>query len=135
MINQEQAETLVKTLQDAWNEGDGRRYAAPFAEDADFVTVAGLHARGRHAIADNHDRIFSTIYKGSRASMWVEQLRPIGSDLALLHIGATLEVPGGPLAGTMQALMTTVVDDSDGQPAILSLHNTIVRDLAQAAGR
>jgi uncharacterized protein (TIGR02246 family) len=49
MINQEQAETLVKTLQDAWNEGDGRRYAASFADDADFVTVAGLHARGRQA--------------------------------------------------------------------------------------
>jgi uncharacterized protein (TIGR02246 family) len=135
MIDQQQAETLVKALEDAWNGGDGRRYAAPFADDADFVTVAGLHARGRQAIADNHDRIFSTIYKSSRVSMSVEQLRSIGSGLSLLHIGATLEIPGGPLAGTMQALMTTVVDNSDGQPAIVSLHNTIVRDLAQAAGR
>ena len=134
MIAPKQAERLVASLQDAWNTGDAAAYAAVFAIDADFVTVAGAHARGRQVIADNHERIFATIYKGSRASMQVEQLRSIG-ELALLHIAATLEVPAGPLAGTMKALMTTVVDDRSGQPAIVALQNTIVRDLADAAGR
>jgi len=135
LISRKQAEALVAQLQTAWNAGDGTAFAAPFAEDADFVTVAGMHVRGRQAIADNHDRIFTTIYKGSRVAMRVEQLRPLGGSLALLHIAPTLDVPKGRLAGTMNALMTTVVDDNSGEPVILALHNTIVRDLAQAAGQ
>lgn len=135
MISEAQAKALIAELQAGWNAGDGKAFAAPFAEDADFVTVAGQHARGRQAIADNHDRIFSTVYKGSRVSMELAQLRPLRNGLALMHIAPTLEVPEGQFAGTMNALMTTVVDGSGERPQIVALHNTIVRDLAQAAGR
>ncbi len=134
MISEAQAKALIAELQAGWNAGNGEAFAAPFAEDADFVTVAGQHARGRQAIADNHNRIFSTIYKGSRVSMTLAQLRPLGDGLALMHIAPTLEVPEGPMAGTMDALMTTVVDDRFDRPQIVALHNVIVRDLAQAAG-
>jgi uncharacterized protein (TIGR02246 family) len=135
MISTEQAQALVDVLQGGWNAGDGARYAEAFSEDADFVTVAGTHVHGRQAIAASHDRIFSSIYKDSRVAMRVHQLRQIGHDKALLHVAATLDVPQGPFAGTMEALMTTVVDASGGEPKLLALHNTIVRDLAQAAGR
>lgn len=135
MISQDQAQALAAQLQDAWNAGDGAAFAAPFAEDADFVTVAGMHAHGRQEIADNHDRIFSTVYKGSRVSMRLAQLRELPGGLTLMHLAPTLEVPEGPMAGTMNALMTIVIDGSGAAPQIVALHNTIVRDLTAAAGR
>jgi uncharacterized protein (TIGR02246 family) len=45
------AAALAARLQDAWNTGDGAGFAAPFSDDADFVNVYGMHARGRAAIA------------------------------------------------------------------------------------
>jgi uncharacterized protein (TIGR02246 family) len=135
MISDDQAQALVTTMQSGWNAADGASYAAAFADDADFVTVTGLRVRGRQAIADSHDRIFNTVYKGSRVAMRVADLRPLSNEMALMHIIATLDVPDGPMAGTMNALMTTVVDGSNNSPRIVALHNTIVRDLAEAAGR
>jgi uncharacterized protein (TIGR02246 family) len=135
MISTEQAEALVDILKGGWNAGDGARYAEAFADDADFVTVAGMHVRGRRAIAESHDRIFTTVYRGSNVGMRIEKLRPLSDGVALMHVGATLDVPEGPFAGTMEALMTIVIDGSGDRAQIAALHNTIVRDLAQAAGR
>ena len=57
------AETLIKRLQDAWNAADGAAFGAPFAPDADFVTIRGeLHSG--EAIAAGHQQIFDTIYAG-----------------------------------------------------------------------
>jgi uncharacterized protein (TIGR02246 family) len=135
MISDDQARSLVATMEDGWNAADGTRYSEPFAADADFVTVAGMHLQGRQAIADSHDRIFSTVYKGSRVAMRLADLRPINDETALMHVAATLNVPSGSLSGTMNALMTIVVSKTSGKPEIAALHNTIVRNLAQAAGR
>jgi hypothetical protein len=35
---------LVAELEKAWNAGDGRAFARPFAEDADFVNIRGHHS-------------------------------------------------------------------------------------------
>jgi hypothetical protein len=35
------AETVIKRLEDAWNAGDGAAFGAPFALEADFVTLRG----------------------------------------------------------------------------------------------
>ena len=35
------AEPILETLQSAWNAGDGMGFAAPFAQDADFVEIRG----------------------------------------------------------------------------------------------
>ena len=54
------AETLIERLQQAWNAGDGLAFGAPFAPDADFVTVRGeLHSG--EAIAAGRQQIFDTI--------------------------------------------------------------------------
>ena len=42
---------LVHRLVDAWNEGDGRAFAALFTPAAEYVTGAGERIRGREAIA------------------------------------------------------------------------------------
>ena len=61
-------ENVVRQLEAAWNAMDGSAFAAPFADDADFVTIRGEHFRGRPAIAAGHAAIFQTIYAGSTNS-------------------------------------------------------------------
>jgi hypothetical protein len=59
---------IVNQLEAAWNGMDGSAFAAPFAGDADFVTIRCAHFRGRSAIAAGHAAIFRTIYAGPSAS-------------------------------------------------------------------
>src|SRR5437660_276987 len=40
-------EAVLAGLEAAWNAADGDRFAGHFDEDADFVTIHGLHAQGR----------------------------------------------------------------------------------------
>jgi hypothetical protein len=46
-VDQSNAEALVQEMQAAWNTHDMKRFAACFAEDADFVNVAGAWVKGR----------------------------------------------------------------------------------------
>ena len=51
-------ESIVRRLEAAWNALDGSAFAAPFAADADFVTIRGEQFRGQDAIAAGHAAIF-----------------------------------------------------------------------------
>jgi uncharacterized protein (TIGR02246 family) len=92
-------ERIVNQLEAAWNGMDGSAFAAPFAGDADFVTIRGEHFRGRSAIGAGHAAIFRTIYGGSTVRFKVESARPLRPDVALLHVRSVLNAPSGPLAG------------------------------------
>src|SRR5262245_40387451 len=89
-------ERIVRGLQDAWNEGEGDGFGAPFAAAADFVTIRGEHFRGRPAIATGHAAIFRTIYAGSTNRCDVETARLLRADVALVCVYSTLDAPRGP---------------------------------------
>ena len=74
-------ETIVHRMESAWNAMDGAAFAAPFAEDADFVNIRGEHLRGRTAIAAGHEGIFRTIYAGSVNSYTLQGVRLLRSDV------------------------------------------------------
>jgi len=118
---------MVRALQDAWNTGDGAAFAAPFADDADFVNVYGMHARGRDAIAGGHEHIFRTVYAGSRVEYRIAAARLLRDDVALLHLHARLAVPGGPMAGVFEAIPSLVLVRGGGEWRIASFHNTFVQ--------
>ena len=46
--------SAIRALNDqlvrGWNEGDAEAFAAPFAEDADFIAFDGTHFKGRREI-------------------------------------------------------------------------------------
>src|SRR5690348_13572087 len=90
------AAALAARLESAWNSGDGAGFSAAFADDADFVNVMGMHARGREAIAHGHAEIFRTIYAGSTVRYRLETARLLRPDVGLAHVDATLTVPAGP---------------------------------------
>ncbi len=74
-----------------------------------------MHVVGQDQIAQIHQTIFETIYKGSHNTFTIEAVRALGDHAAIAHIRANLDVPGGPLAGEVVTLATAVfVRDGDG---------------------
>ncbi len=118
------ARDIVGRLEQAWNAGDGDAFSAPFAEDADFVTVRGEFFRTRASIAQGHRLIFSTIYKGSVNRIELLRARAIGGGLIVAHARAMLSVPTGPLAGEHRAVMSMLLAQVDGGWEIETFHNT-----------
>jgi uncharacterized protein (TIGR02246 family) len=117
-------EQMVGQLESAWNAMDGVAFGAPFAEDADFVNIRADHFRGRQAIAEGHTAIFQTIYAGSVNRYTIETARLLTPDVALLHVGAVLEVPHGPVAGRHTARFSLVLVSLANGWQIASFHNT-----------
>lgn len=118
---------IVRALEDAWNAGDGAAFAAPLAEDADFVNVYGMHARGREAIAKGHEGIFRSVYAGSTVRYTVESARLLRGDVALAHLHARLHVPAGPMAGDREARPSLVLTRDEGGWRIAAFHNTFIQ--------
>jgi uncharacterized protein (TIGR02246 family) len=118
-------ERIVTQLEAAWNALDGPAFAAPFASDADFVTIRGEHFRGRPAIAAGHSAIFRTIYAGSTVRLTVESARLLRTEVGLVHVHSVLDVPSGPLAGRHRARFSLVLIREPEGWVIAALHNTI----------
>jgi uncharacterized protein (TIGR02246 family) len=118
-------ERLVRRLEAAWNAMDGAAFAAPFADDADFVNVRGEHFRGRPAIAAGHAGIFGTIYAGSVNAYATEGARLLRPEVALVHVHSRLDVPRGPLTGHHQARFSLVCTREPGGWEIAAFHNTL----------
>ena len=119
------AERIVNQLEHAWNGMDGVAFAAPFAQDADFVNIRGEHQRGRDTIAAGHTGIFRSIYAGSTVRIVVESARLLHPDLALVHAASVLDVPQGPLAGSLRARFSMVLTKGAGGWEIAAFHNTM----------
>lgn len=119
-------ERIARQLEDAWNAMDGLAFGAPFAADADFVTIRGEHFRSREAIAAGHAAIFRTIYAGSTNHYTVEAARLLRPEVALVLVHASLDVPNGPLAGYHVARFTLVLVKGRDGWEIAALHNTLV---------
>ena len=121
-------EAIVKRLEAAWNAMDPEAFAAPFAEDADFVNIAGEHHRGRPAIVAGHRAIFRDFYADSTTKMSVLAVRSLTPDVALAHVYAELDAPKGPLAGRNTSVFSMVLTrraESDGGAwEIAAFHNT-----------
>ena len=130
MTEQDRAaiESIIADLEESWNAGEGTAFARHFTEDADFVNIYGFHGKGRQPIADAHERILSTVYKGSVNRYVLKQARMLAPDVALAHIRATLEVPIGPPSGTLEALPSAVFVREGGAWKIAAFHNTLIEE-------
>ena len=123
-LERDEAERVVGQLQTAWNAMDGAAFAAPFAEDADFVNLLGEHFRGRERVAAGHIGIFRSIYAGSTVDMKLERVRLLRPDVALAHVHSILDVPQGPLAGRHVARFSMVLTRGTRGWEIAAFHNT-----------
>ena len=118
---------IVQSVQDAWNAHDGKAFAAPFAADADYVVVNGLHVKGRNDIEQGHTQIFSTIYRESRNAATVRGVRFLRPDVAVAHVEWNLEFKAGGETRKGHAINTMVFTKDGGKWSIAAFQNTPVQ--------
>jgi uncharacterized protein (TIGR02246 family) len=114
---------IPQQMADGWNAGSGKGFAAPFALNADYVVVNGMHIKGHPAIEAGHQQIFDTIYKGSKNEATVVGVRFLRPDVALLHTRWKLKV-GGEEAN---AISTIVATKENGKWTVAAFQNTPVQ--------
>lgn len=118
---------IVQQVQDGWNAHDGKAFAAPFAEDADYVIVNGQHIKGRMAIETGHTGIFTTIYKDSRNVATIKSIRFLRSDVGLVHVEWNLEFRIGGELKKGHAMNSMVMTKDKGKWSIAAFHNTPIQ--------
>jgi uncharacterized protein (TIGR02246 family) len=112
----------------AWTAGDAHAYGACFTEDSDYVSYDGTHAKGRSAIVDNHDRLFTGVLTDSALVGEVESIRFLGPDLAVLHATGSVLMPWRATLPKRRLSRQTIiaVRTQDGW-RVTALHNGRVR--------
>jgi len=117
----------VEQMAKGWNMNSGAEFAKPFAEDADYVVVNGMHIKGRAANAAGHQQIFNTIYKDSRNAGTVKQIRFLRPDVAVVHVEWNLnfKINGEEKKG--HALSTMVMTKEKGKWNIAVFQNTAIQ--------
>jgi uncharacterized protein (TIGR02246 family) len=84
--DEQEIRELVFTFIAGWNTADGALLASAFAEDADFIAVTGQHGKGREIIGKVHDEILSTVFKGTRNTATVNEIRFLRPDVASVDV-------------------------------------------------
>ena len=116
---------LLEQLSESWRRGDGASFAAPFAEDAEYITATGDHLTGRRAIADLHQKVFDGIFKGSRLGGQLQILKSITPDVVLVQsVGGILFAGEADAAVKPNGIATTVIAKQNGNWRIVSFQNT-----------
>ena len=117
---------IVQTLEDGWNAGDSAKFASPFAANADYVIVNGVHIRTRAVIDFGHKQIFGDIYKGSKNKATVKQIRFLRPDVAVIHVQWNLEY-GANREHKNEAMNSIIATKENGKWEIAAFHNTPVQ--------
>jgi uncharacterized protein (TIGR02246 family) len=121
------ATEFYAAIERAWNNGDGPAFGAAFGDGTVFVDIRGVrHHGGPAEIGADHQGIFDTIYRGSSIRYEVESARLLGDGIVLANGRATLDAPGGPLAGVHHAVSTVVIVHTDDGWSATAFHNTLV---------
>ena len=134
MIIDDVARTVLQQLEEAWNAGDGEAYGRVFTEDATFVNIQGALHHGAAAIGAGHHQIFTTIYAGSVNRMRLVDASQVADDVLVANSRHTLDCPHGPLAGTHEAMVTSVIVRSGEQWRIAASQTTLVAPQRAMAG-
>jgi uncharacterized protein (TIGR02246 family) len=129
---------ILQNLEAAWNSYDSVRWTALFADDATFIHIYGGQLDGRAAIEGSHRVIWETIYKGSRASFTLRNIRFLRSDVAVLFANAHVKFTEGPETRKIETRPTLIVVKEQGSWRIVAFQNTKISAIpatAEAAAR
>lgn len=119
-------DNLMIRLREAWNNGDGEAYAAVFSEDAQYVTAPGERLHGRKQIAESHQKVFDTIFKGTTIGRkYPRMVRAITQDVILIEAAGSVLFPGEVEDNIPpNGLMTLLVARQEDTWRIVSFQNT-----------
>jgi uncharacterized protein (TIGR02246 family) len=115
-----------------WNRGSGEAFAAPFADEVDFVAFDGTRFQGRDELIRFHDPLFKTHLRGTRLVGDVTDIRFLGADVAVLHAyGGTVLRGKQQAAPERDSLQTLVAVYRDARWQLIAFQNTRVRPIGQ----
>lgn len=110
-----------------WNEHDLVRHFSVFAEDADFVDVAGRRLRGRAAmLADQSARHAQRFAESSVRTLDLD-IRMLRDDVALVHYQWEMvgdRGPDGTGHGVRRGIFTFTLCREAGTWLVVAAHNT-----------
>ena len=132
------AETAIRAIiaeqAEAWNAGDGTRYANHLAPDASFTNLFGMVMYGAPAFARRHVEILSTFYKGTTKKHVVRRIRFVTPDVALVDIDNEVHgvkaMPAGivvPPDGVVKTQLMEVFVQRNGRWWVEAYHNVDVK--------
>jgi uncharacterized protein (TIGR02246 family) len=117
----------------AWAKGDADAFAAHVREDVVFTNVVGMFSVGKVSFVGQHKAIFTTIYQGSVMRQFVQNIRFLQSDTAIVDTIAKLsgfhELPTGAAAvdGTLYTRLEQVMVRENGTWQVASFHNVPIQ--------
>ncbi len=122
----------VKMMESGWNAKSGALFAKPFAEDADYVVINGMHLQTRAVIERMHQQIFDTIFKNTSLTLSVKQIRFLKPDVAIVHVtGQRRSLSGAPAKDDQGAIITLVMTKERENWEIAAFQNTEMQSLQQ----
>ena len=119
-----QIRDLVKTMENGWSAKDGKLFARPFAENADYVVVNGMYIKGKSAIAEGHQRIFDSFYKETNIKTEVKSIRFIRKDIAIVHVTSHMTGVSNNQKVDTNSLITLTIEKSANGWQIAAFQNT-----------
>jgi uncharacterized protein (TIGR02246 family) len=117
---------LLLRLREAWESGDGEAYASVFSEDAQYVNAPGERVYGKKAIAESHQKIFDTFFKGTKLGRsYPSRIRQVTPEVVLVESAGSVLFPGEAEEKIEpNGLLTLVVARQDDAWRIVSFQNT-----------
>lgn len=117
---------LVNTMENGWTAKDGKLFALPFSDNADYVVVNGMHLKGRTAIAEGHQRIFDSFYRGTNIKAEVKSIRFIRNDIAIVHVNSHMTGVSNNHQVDTRALITLMIEKTHEGWQVAAFQNTQV---------
>ena len=75
---------------DAWNRGDAAAFGAHYRADGTFTNVNGTYHFGREAFDQRHAEVFGGVFKGTRLSLTIKNLRFVAPTVAVVDADTTI---------------------------------------------
>ena len=124
--------SLIAAEDDAWNRGDASGFATRVLPDVIFTNIVGMFSVGKLPFVAQHERIFSTIYRGSSLNQTIQHIALVKPDVAIVDTLAVLTgfqhmPPGiGSINGAIHTRLEQVLVRLKDGWWVASFHNVAV---------
>jgi uncharacterized protein (TIGR02246 family) len=125
---------IILDQESAWNRGDAKAYCDRFLEDSISTIIMGTVFHGRRAFEERVAAIFATVFKNSVLTHKIQNIRFVGSNVAVVDIttemvGYRALPPGvrGSVDGKLRTSMLQVMVKQHGRWWVSAFHNVDVK--------
>jgi len=81
---------IIKDQETHWNTGNAHRYCLHLGQDATLTNMFGATYTGHEQIEEHLAEVLSTVFKKTRISMKVQNIRFVRADVAMVDIDTEL---------------------------------------------